>query len=156
MRYTNHLRRLMISLAVALVMASSAHADEPVGPKLPLKLRQLLQQEMIAVRQASQDILDALVMGQDDTVASRAQAIHDSFIMAQSMTEEERQTLKRTLSPAFVSLDKNFHAAAGVLAAAARSGDRPKQQREFAGLLATCSACHRQFATNRFPGFASH
>lgn len=67
------LRRLpMISLAAALLLCAVTHADEPVGPQLPPRLRQLLQQEMIAVRQASQDILDALVMGQDDVVAIRA------------------------------------------------------------------------------------
>ena len=132
----------MIGLAAALLVGAVAHGDEPVGPQLPPRLRQLLQQEMIAVRQASQDILDALVMGQDDIVASRAGSIHDSFIMAQSMTEEERQILKRTLPPAFVSLDEGLHARAGALAAAARAGDRTGPQTEFSAKLATCAACH--------------
>jgi mono/diheme cytochrome c family protein len=154
MRYTDLSRQLIVGLTAALVIGASAHADEPIGPKLPPKLRQLLQQEMIAVRQASLEILDALVMGQDDTVADRAQAIHDSFIMAQSMTGEQRQTLKRTLPPAFVSLDKNLHERAGALATSARSGDRARQRSEFARMLETCAACHRRFAGDRFPGFA--
>lgn len=154
MRCTPSLRRIMIGLvAPFVVFIFGAHADGPVGPGLPPKLRQLLQQEMSAIRQASQEILDALVMGQDDTVASRAQAIHDSFIMARSMTENDRQILKQTLPPAFVSLDKQFHATAGALAAAARGHDRPKQRSEFVKMVATCVACHRRFATNRFPGF---
>ena len=112
-----------------------------------------MQEEMIAVLQASREILDALVMGQDNIVASRAQAIHDSFIMAQSITEEEKQILKRTLPPAFESLDKSLHETAGALAAAARDGDRVGQQSGFAKMLKTCAACHRRFAGDRFPSF---
>lgn len=154
MRYALPLGRLLTLFSAALIFALGVHADEPVAPKLPPKLRQLLQQEMIAIRQASQDILDALVMGQEDIVAGRAQAIHDSFIMARSMNDEERQILRRTLPPEFVALDKSLHATAGALASAARISDRTAQLNQFAAMVNTCTACHRQFASDRFPGFA--
>ncbi len=142
MRTARPLRRLVTRLTAALVLAFSAQADESVSPKLTPNLRQLLQQEMIAVRQASQEILDALVMGRDDVVASRAQAIHDSFIMAWSLTDEERQILKQTLPPAFVALDKNLHATAGAQSAAARTGNRPGQHKPFAAMIDICAMCH--------------
>jgi len=82
MCHFNDPRRFIISIAITLAMFTSAMADEPVGPKLTPTLRNLLQQEMIALRQASQNILDALIMGVDETIAVQAQTVHDSFIMA--------------------------------------------------------------------------
>jgi len=144
--------RLAVVLGVA---AGAVSAAEPVGPRLPEKLRGLLQQEMMAIRDASHEILDALVMGQDGVVAARAQDIHESFIMQRNLTDDDRQILRRTLPEALVVLDRSFHQAATRLAAAARRGDGPAQRARFAELTDTCAVCHRQFATNRFPGFTT-
>ncbi len=156
-RWTSRVRHVAVALIIGFSIATTGgtQAADPVGPQLPETLRSLLQQEMIAIRAASHEILDALVMGENEIVAAQAQEIHDSFIMQQELTEEGRQVLKRTLPPAFVAWDRDFHAAAGALAAAARHGDRPEQQAQFAKLVETCSICHARFATNRFPAFTA-
>jgi cytochrome c556 len=155
-RFMSRVRHVTVALTMGFSIAAttSAQVAAPVGPQLPEALRGLLQQEMIAIRHASYQILDALVMGQDEIVAARAQDIHDSFIMEQNLTEADRQTLKRTLPSGFVALDQSFHALAAALAAAGRRGDRPEQQAQFARLVETCAACHGRFATDRFPAFA--
>ena len=75
--------------------------------------------------------------------------------MARSLTDEQRQILKKTLPPEFVALDKNLHATAGALAAAARISDRTAQQKQFAAMIDTCAGCHRHFASDRFPDFVA-
>jgi hypothetical protein len=148
-------RALGAVLMVGLCVAGAAGADEPVGPRLPEHLRGLLQQEMIAIAGASHEILDALVTGHDEVVAERAQAIHDSFIMQQTLTEADRQTLKSTLPPEFMSLDRQLHATAAALAEAARRDDRLESHARFAEMIEACRSCHARFATNRFPDFTA-
>jgi cytochrome c553 len=147
------------ALIAALVLASAAPAasdsePEPVGPKLPDKVRALLVEEMIAVLGATQDITDALIRGEDDVVADRAQAIHDSFILQQEMTASDRQALLEAVPDAFVKRDRAFHTLTGNLAEAARAGNRVRQQELFGQIVGACVDCHARYATNRFPGFA--
>lgn len=147
------------AIAAALMLASAhlvaAQADpEPVGPKLPPKVRGLLLQEMNAVLGATHEILDALVRGEDGIVAQKAQAIHDSFILQQEMTQADRQALKEAVPKAFIERDQAFHALTGQLAEAAREGDAASQQTLFADMVNACAACHSRYATNRFPEFA--
>lgn len=144
-------RALTITLIVGLCTAGAADADESVGPRLPADLRGLLQQEMSAIAGASHEILDALVSGRDEVVAERAQAIHDSFIMQQALTDADRQILKSTLPSGFLALDRAFHASAGALAEAARRGNRSESHARFAEMIETCSTCHARYADNRFP-----
>ena len=146
-------------LATALVVVSMApvtaqEAPEPVGPKLPPKVRGLLLQEMNAVLGATHEILDALVRGQDAVVAEKAQAIHDSFILKQEMTAADRQALKQAAPKAFVERDRAFHGLTGRLAEAARQGDAARQRALFADMVDACAACHARYATNRFPDLA--
>src|SRR5690606_21862493 len=66
---------------------TSEATDRAVGSQLPPKFRVLIIKEMLAVLDASKQILEALVRGQDDVVARNAQGIYDSFVLAQDMTE---------------------------------------------------------------------
>lgn len=142
-------------IAVALLVllpTANAQQPEPVGPKLPPKIRGLLVQEMVAVQGASHEILDALIQGQDEIVAEKAQAIHDSFILQQQMTDEDRQALIAAVPKAFVERDRAFHALTAQLAEAARQGDSTRQGVLYGDMLGACIACHERYATDRFPG----
>ena len=95
-------RNCIAWLSLALLAAAGAQAEEPVGPRLTPKLSDLLRQEMASVLLASQDILTGLVTGDHATVAERARQIHDSFILEQSLTEQDRQDLMAAVPPEFV------------------------------------------------------
>ncbi len=145
-------------LALVTVLASTESAadapDESVGANLPPGLRGLLLREMNAALEASKRILDALVRGQDEVVARNAQAIHDSFILAQEMTPADRETLRESLPDAFIERDRIFHEISDRLARAARAKDRQRQLQLFADMIAACRDCHSHHAGDRFPGFS--
>ncbi len=143
----------LILLVATWCVAGPVQADEPVGPKLPPQIRGLLLQEMQSINEASREILTALVAGDDAGVASLAQQIHDSFIMRQSMTPEDRRQLRAAVPEAFVTMDQGLHEAAHALAQAAAAGDRSLQRERFGRMLEACGGCHARFATDRFPAF---
>lgn len=103
---------------------------------------------------ASQDILGAVVIGDHATVAERAQQIHDSFILQQSLTEQDRKDLMAAVPPAFIELDRAFHETSAKLAAAARAESVGQELITFSQMTEACVACHGRFATDRFPGLA--
>lgn len=146
----------LISAAMATGVFMVAVAGQPattnIGAELPPKLRGLLIQEMQEIQQASQQIQAAMVQGQHEIVAERAQAIHDSFIMAQQMTDEDEQILLDTLPAAFVERDQELHELSAGLADAARNEDMKEQTRLFSELINGCVACHTKYASGRFPG----
>lgn len=146
-------RRLGLVATVLLATAAVGHA-EPVGPRLTPKLLETLREEMRLVLGASQDILAALVVGDHATVAERAQNIHDSFILEQALTDQDRQDLEAAVPPEFLELDRAFHATAAELAAAARAPDAGREAALFGRLVEACAGCHGRFAADRFPGLA--
>lgn len=142
-----------IAACVALGGGALAQRTEPVWPKLTPKLQELLRKEMLSINDASQDILAALVAGDDARVAELAQQIHDSFILRQSMTEQDKADLKAAVPEGFIRMDRRFHEISAELARAARAADRSRQHEQFSRMIEACSACHAKYATDRFPGF---
>ncbi|HDZ73404.1 MAG TPA: hypothetical protein ENH55_11685 [Aurantimonas coralicida] len=145
---------LGIVASIAIDGSVLAQSAEPVSPKLTDTLRDLLRKEMVSIEDASKQILSALVAGDNARVAELAQRIHDSFILQQSMTPEDRKNLMAAVPKGFVEQDRAFHAISAALTDAARSGDRAQQQEEFGKMIEACSACHAEYATDRFPKFA--
>ncbi len=149
---TNRKRRGLSSLAVGLALSIAMPAiAQPVSPELTPKLRELLRKEMLSVEDASQQIMSHLIAGDDEKVAELAQKIHDSFILQQSMTPEDKQDLMSAVPKDFVTQDRAFHALSAELAKAAREGNRPAQHQKFGEMIQACSDCHTQYATDRFP-----
>lgn len=146
------------SLICAIALGSTVTAGEPadadgvdVGSKLAPRVRQLLIEEMNAVMEASESILAALVTRQDSVVAEKAQAIHDSFILKQEMTAQDRAALLDAVPSGFVRQDRAFHELSARLAQAARAGDAVRQRELFADMLDACVSCHSKYAVGRFP-----
>ena len=142
-----------MTLVIALATANPAGAAEPVGPKLPDRVRGLLVQEMNAILGASHEILDAIVRGRHERVAEKAQAIHDSFILEQEMTAADRRALKEAVPKAFVERDRAFHELTGELARAGRDRDGARERELFGRMIDACAACHARYAGDRFSGF---
>ena len=145
---------LILVLVIGGGLASAAEpSGESVGSSLPPEIRALLVQEMNAVLGATKEILDALVRGQDELVARKAQAIHDSFILKRELTEADREALVAAVPAAFLERDRAFHELSARLAEAARAGDRPRQRALFAEMVDSCTGCHSRHARDRFPEF---
>ena len=142
---------LLIVMLVGMWPAADARGGEPVAPKLTPKLQKLFAEEMVAILQASQQIIAALVAGDHAMVAKNAQAIHDSFILDKNLTAQDRKALETAVPPAFLELDGSFHQMAAKLAEAARHKDTDLQNYYFGRMLETCGTCHRQYATDKFP-----
>ena len=142
---------LLLVMHVSMWPAADARAAEPVAPTLTPKLQKLFAEEMVAILQASQQIIAALVAGDHAMVAKNAQAIHDSFILDRNLTAQDRKALETAVPPAFLELDGAFHQMAAKLAEAARHKDTELQNYYFGRMLETCGTCHRQYATDKFP-----
>lgn len=143
-----------IVIGLAAGLPATGQEARPVSPDLTPKLFDLLRQEMLSVEQASKDVLSALIAGDDARVAELAQQIHDSFILQQSMTPEDKQDLMAAVPEKFVARDRAFHRLTADLAQAGRDGDRDAQQAQFGRMIESCTSCHALYATDRFPMLA--
>lgn len=143
--------RLLGAFLLCVAASTTSMAHEPVTPKLTDKLRQLLQEEMRAVQGAMTSIHSAMVMGQHASVAERAQQVHDSFILQQSLTKQDREDLMSTVPTGFIDLDKVFHQLSASLAEAGRNEDRKEQQILFSRMTRSCIECHGTYVSDRFP-----
>lgn len=145
------LGRTMAVLLMAGSLSNPLLASEDIGSKLPPDVRALLIQEMVAILQSTQTIVAAVVRGEDQLVAEEAQHIHDSFILAQQMSEQQEQALLAAASKEFLERDEAFHKLSATLAEAARAGDQPRQLTLVQEMLNACVACHTEHAAQRFP-----
>ncbi len=147
--------KLLATVLLGLVVSTSSLAAEPVTPKLTDKLSQLLQKEMRAVQGGMTSIYSAIVMGQHESVAKSAQQVHDSFILQQELTEQDRKDLMSAVPKGFVKLDKEFHKLAASLAKAGRDKDTKEQHKLFSKMTGNCIQCHSTYVSDRFPGVKS-
>jgi|SRR5690554_445656 len=153
MKKATWLKSALFALLSSSFLSLPVSAQEDIGSKLPADVRALLIQEMVAILGATQSITDAMIRGDDEIVATQAQRIHDSFILAQELTDEQHTALVNAASEEFLEKDGAFHAMGAALAEAARAGDKPRQQEIFFQMQAACVACHTDHAAQRFPGF---
>ncbi len=146
-----------ISVAGVLTIGavSYAGAAEPVGPKLTPRLKELLATEMQQVSQATADLSVAIAAGERAHVKELGTKIRDSFILKQSLTDQDKQDLKGAVPAEFIALDRKFHGAAGKLAHAAEVGDDELVVFYYGRMVEACVTCHAHFAADRFSGFSS-
>lgn len=145
----------LLALLCVSTLSLPLSANEDIGSELPPDVRVLLIQEMVAILGATQTITDAMVRGEDRVVAQEAQRIHDSFILAQELTEEQHDALVSVASEEFLRKDEALHEMSASLAEAARAGNKTEQREIFSQMLDACVACHTEHAAKRFPGFAT-
>jgi len=149
----NMMTLMMLLALTGLQAETETKPDHAIGSQLPDSIRSLLIEEMQAITDGMSKILMGVVTANHELVATQAQAIHDSFIMAQKMTDEQRQVLKSKLTPAFIEKDQAFHQLSAQLAEAARAQDTEQQLQLYQSMQSACVACHQQHATDRFPEF---
>lgn len=147
--------KFLATVMLGLAVSTSSMAAEPVTPKLTDKLSRLLQQEMRAVQGGMTAIHSAMVMGQHESVAENAQQIHDSFILQQKLTEQDRKDLMSAVPKGFIKLDKEFHELSASLAEAGRNENTGEQLKLFSEMTGNCIQCHSTYVSDRFPGVKS-
>lgn len=153
MSLNSYLKICVLLFSCSVFPVTPAMAEEDIGSKLPPDVRGLLIQEMNAILGATQNIINAMVRGEDALVAREARQIHDSFILAQALTKEQERALLQAASEEFLARDAAFHALSARLAEAAQAGDKPRQRTVFGEMLDACLICHTEHAAQRFPSF---
>lgn len=150
--------RAIASAAIlgSLIIAGGAVAADPVGPNLTAKLRGLLVREMVEIESAMHVTYSAIIRGNHDVVAQNGQAIHDSFILEQSLTEQDHQDLEAAVPEEFLHMDEQFHQLAAALAEAGEQKNSEQQVEVFNRMTESCVACHGRYATDRFGGLQDH
>lgn len=127
---------------------------EDVTSELNPKLRALLQREMVQVEAAMTAIYSAMIRGDHEQVREKGQAIHESFILSQELTDEDRKALKSAVPADFLKLDQAFHKQAASLAESAERRDMRQQLKIFGQMTESCVACHSRYVSERFEGLA--
>ena len=137
---------------VGLGLSAASLAAEPVRPDLTPKLQGLLKKEMIQIELAMQEIYSAIIQGRHAVVTEKGQSIHDSFILEQSLTDEDRQDLKAAVPAEFLQMDGYLHELSASLAEAGQARDTPRQVELYVQMTESCVACHSAYVTDRFEG----
>lgn len=145
----------LLTLGTFTAASAEQTGDINIGEQLPPKIRGLLIEEMQAILEASQKIQAAIVQGFHEIVAKEAQAIHDSFIMEQQMTDEDEQALLAILPKDFLEQDEALHELSAKLAEAGRDQNTALQLQRFSEMNQGCVDCHRKYASARFPGLSA-
>jgi hypothetical protein len=149
-----------VRFAIAVIAAGCVAADatgqpdELVTARLSPEVRSVIVQEMQAIDAAMRTIHSALVAGDHATVAREAHHIHDSFVLAQTLSPAQRDEIGRVLPPSFVAADRQLHQLAARLAVAAEESDAHLARLWFQEMTRACQACHAEHAAPRFPGLS--
>jgi len=147
---------LMVSLAITTDIVR-AEGDKHQGESITLSpdLLALLQAEMREITVGVQKIPVAIAQGDWETLAQTSESIRSSYIMAKSLTKEQKHTLKSNLPARFKQLDSAFHERAGKLADAAQARDFELASYHYSRLIESCAQCHSLYAGDKFPGFGT-
>lgn len=145
-------KHLVALFTLSLAVLAQPVTAQDVTAELPSELRALLQEEMVQVDAAMKSIHGAIIRGNHKLVEKKGRAIHDSFILEQSMTPEKRKALKAAVPKEFLKLDQQFHQLAARLADSGAARDTAKQQEIFGQMTQACVTCHSRYVSERFDG----
>ena len=152
------MKSILPLLLLFIAATPTPHAAEPPAiatAELSPETRSLLIEEMRALASAMGVIHQAIVTGNHETVGQEAQKIMDSFVLAQSLTADQRHELHTRLPAPFVAADSAFHELAGRLSQAGGDHDPGLQRYWFEEMTRACQDCHATFAAERFPGLTA-
>lgn len=146
------------ALAAMLVIVSPerAGAQPAAGPTAALspELRAAFIAEMQNLDAGIQRAVSAVARADWAAAEQTAREISGSFILEQRLSAAQRAELHRVLPEAFLALDRDFHAHAERLAAAAKAHDGELAAFTTYRLTDACVSCHSRYAQHRFPALA--
>lgn len=114
-------------------------------------LRDLLSQEMQALQSGMMSIIPSYISGDWNEIETTAGEIKGSYILKQSLTDNQVLELHSVLPPEFIKEDQRFHYLAGMLEHAAKNRKSELINFYFSEMNESCVNCHIDFATHRFP-----
>ncbi len=132
-----------------------AEKDVSGVQSLSPELRGLLSKEMLALQDGMTSIIPLYIAGQWGEIADIAGKMKNSYILKQNLTKTQMHELHTSLSDAFLKSDQQFHYLSGMLSNAAEMKKPELVGFYFSKLSESCVSCHSQFATHKFPAFAS-
>ena len=118
------------------------------------ELRNLLSQEMRYLQKGMTEILPLYISGRWAEIAPIASKIENSYVLKQSLSEEQIHELHSKLPGGFIELDQKFHYLSGMLEHAAKIEKPELVGFYFSKMSDTCVSCHTSYATHRFPQLA--
>lgn len=122
---------------------------------LSIELRNLLSEEMRQLQSGMTEIIPLYISGQWDAIAPIASKMEKSYVLKQALTEDQVHELHAKLPPGFVELDQEFHYLSGMLEHAAKMAKPELIGFYYSKMGETCVSCHRQYAKEKFPQFAT-
>jgi hypothetical protein len=152
---------LLLTLIPTVSNGTEAVKDKGDGIKIAVEvlspdLRVLLSKEMTALQSAMMSIVPQYIAGNWAEIESTARQMKDSYILKQSLTEEQVKELQSKLPHAFIKEDQWFHYLAGMLEHAAKSEKPELVNFYFSKMNESCISCHSAFATHKFPALKSN
>ncbi|NOZ54678.1 MAG: hypothetical protein GXP08_16340 [Gammaproteobacteria bacterium] len=155
------MKQIISIIFIAMLLPSLSYAEDQANHKikepvsgiksLSPKLRGLLAKEMQALQNGMQSIIPAYVSGNWNEIAQIADKMQGSYILKQSLSDDQKKELHTSLSSSFLKLDQQFHYLSGMLKHVAKNKKTELIGFYFSKLSETCVSCHTQFATHRFP-----
>ena len=134
---------------------SHAEPEMKVGIEALSKgLRDVLSKEMIAIQNGMVSIIPAYNSGNWNEIKMIPDKIENSYILKQSLTEEQVHELHAVLPEGFLKTDQNFHYLAGMLQHVASEKKEELVNFYFSEMNRSCLNCHAAFATHKFPALA--
>ena len=118
-------------------------------------IRNLLSQEMQSLQSGMMSIIPAYISGNWNEIETTAGKIKSSYILKQSLTENQVKELHSVLPHEFIEMDRRFHYLAGMLEHAAKSKKPELINFYFSEMNESCVSCHAIFATHKFPALFS-
>jgi len=118
------------------------------------ELRDLLSREMRQLQKGMTEILPLYVSGEWAEIVPIASKMKNSYVLKQSLSDEQMHELHTKLPGGFIQLDKQFHYLSGMLEHAAETGKPELIGFYFSKMSEACVSCHTQYATHRFPALA--
>jgi hypothetical protein len=118
------------------------------------ELRKIFSQEMQQLQKGMTEILPLYVSGRWAEIGVIASKMEGSYVLKQSLSEEQMHELHSILPGAFIELDQQFHYLSGMLGHAAEMEKAELVGFYFSKMTEICVSCHTQYATHRFPALA--
>lgn len=117
------------------------------------ELRELIQKKMLAIQKGMQNMIPAISSGDYKKISAIASKIEKNFIEDQKITAQQKYELKDKLPTKYGIVEQQFHDYAKMLREASQDHDSTLVSVYYSKLLGSCSNCHSQHATQKFPLF---